>query len=321
MVADVQARSLRHHQPLHLLFHHPFLHLSLHRRHQSLHHELPILGRRCRRQNDSGSGIGNVGDSGKKQRGSMGNNLLLLVLLQQHPGGGVPLLRATYREVGVDLVVQSSVIQCILWFPILLFLLEFWRTTCSMSMSRDQQHCSIEITDAADDSNNRLPSSTLLSSNLGATMKKVGAKLSKNPNCYACALGFIWALLANRWHFKMPSIVEGSIQIMANAGGGASMFTLGLFMALQENLIACGMRLTIYGMFLRFVVGPITTAVGCLALGLRSHILGIAILQEIISPPHNTRATLSNVSQISSSINVLLVPPLVFPPLLFHSEK
>ncbi|KAL8466764.1 hypothetical protein ACS0TY_035713 [Phlomoides rotata] len=192
---------------------------------------------------------------------------------------GVPLLRATYREVGVDLVVQSSVIQCILWFPILLFLLEFWRTTCSMSMSRDQQHCSIEITDAADDSNNRLPSSTLLSSNLGATMKKVGAKLSKNPNCYACALGFIWALLANRWHFKMPSIVEGSIQIMANAGGGASMFTLGLFMALQENLIACGMRLTIYGMFLRFVVGPITTAVGCLALGLRSHILGIAILQ------------------------------------------
>lgn len=50
-------------------------------------------------------------------------------------------------------------------------------------------------------------------------------------------------------------------------------------MALQEKLIACGMRLTIYGMVLRFVGGPIFTAVGSLALGLRSNILHIAILQ------------------------------------------
>ncbi|KAL8459127.1 hypothetical protein ACS0TY_036553 [Phlomoides rotata] len=201
---------------------------------------------------------------------------------------GVPLLRAMYGEVGEDLVVQSSVIQALLWFPILLFLLEFWRTTSSMSRDQPQQHhCSIEITSAAvigngNDSNNMLPSSTLSSSNLGATMKKVGAKLGKNPNCYACALGLIWALLANRWDFEMPSILEGSIMIMAKAGSGVAMFTMGLFMALQDKLIACGMRLTIYGMVLRFVAGPITTAVGSLALGLRNNMLHIAILQAAL---------------------------------------
>ncbi|KAL8544719.1 hypothetical protein ACS0TY_005089 [Phlomoides rotata] len=136
---------------------------------------------------------------------------------------GVPLLRAMYGEVGEDLVVQSSVIQALLWFPILLFLLEFWRATDDDS--------SIEIPAAAHVSsasdNSSMPSLTLSSSsNLGATMKKVGAKLGKNPNCYASALGLIWALLANRWNFKMPSILEGSILIMAKAGSGVSMFTI-----------------------------------------------------------------------------------------------
>ncbi|KAL8557844.1 hypothetical protein ACS0TY_005081 [Phlomoides rotata] len=190
---------------------------------------------------------------------------------------GVPLLRAMYGEVGEDLVVQSSVIQALLWFPILLFLLEFWRATDD----DDEIPAAAHVSSASD--NSSMPSLTLSSSsNLGATMKKVGAKLGKNPNCYASALGLIWALLANRWNFKMPSILEGSILIMAKAGSGVSMFTIGTFMALQEKLIACGMRLAFYGMVLRFVGGPITTALGSLALGLRSNILSIAILQAAL---------------------------------------
>lgn len=40
---------------------------------------------------------------------------------------GVPLLKAMYGHAGEQLVIQSSVIQSLLWFPILLSLLEFRR--------------------------------------------------------------------------------------------------------------------------------------------------------------------------------------------------
>ncbi|KAI3459154.1 hypothetical protein Pfo_015817 [Paulownia fortunei] len=213
---------------------------------------------------------------------------------------GVPLLQAMYGAVGEDLVVQSSVIQSLLWFPTLLFMLEFWRA-CSIDSNINYdpgqqpqpQLSSIEIVAATsakhelqDHQNNTTSTASdsriSSSSNCGSTMKKVWAKLAKNPNCYACALGLIWALLAKRWDFKMPSIVEGSIMIMAKAGSGVAMFTMGLFMALQEKVIACGVRLTMYGMVLRFVGGPLTTAVGSLALGLRSNILRIAIIQAAL---------------------------------------
>ncbi|KAK4385737.1 putative auxin efflux carrier component 5b, partial [Sesamum angolense] len=84
------------------------------------------------------------------------------------------------------------------------------------------------------------------------------------------------------WDFEMPSIVDGSVMIMAKAGSGVAMFTMGLFMALQEKVIACGVRLTIYGMVLRFVSGPLTVAVGSLALGLRSNVLRIAVIQAAL---------------------------------------
>lgn len=32
-----------------------------------------------------------------------------------------------------------------------------------------------------------------------------------------------------RWHIVMPPIVEGSIQIMAKAGSGVAMFTMGTY--------------------------------------------------------------------------------------------
>lgn len=210
---------------------------------------------------------------------------------------GVPLLKAMYGAAGVDLVVQSSVIQSLIWFPVLLFMLEFWRTSCfddhdpgdedkpqSLSAKHENENNNIitvvvdgAVSIAAADSMTALPSSSF-----GATMKKVGWKLGKNPNCYACALGVIWALLAKRWEFEMPSIVEGSVLIMAKAGSGVAMFSMGLFMALQDKVIDCGARLTVYGMVLRFVGGPVATCVGSLALGLRSNTLRIAIIQAAL---------------------------------------
>ncbi|KAL7110035.1 hypothetical protein ACP275_06G212400 [Erythranthe tilingii] len=218
---------------------------------------------------------------------------------------GVPLLKAMYGALGEDLVVQSSVIQSLLWFPTLLFMLDFWRINNNDADADDHQQpgqtthhevqlCSIEITDAynntttstsankhedANGVNTRISSS---SNNFRITIKKVLAKLAKNPNLYACAIGLIWALLAKRWDLEMPSVVEGSILIMAKAGSGVAMFSMGLFMALQEKMIACGVRLTVYGMVLRFIGGPVTTLVGCLALGIRSRTLHIAIIQAAL---------------------------------------
>ncbi|CAI9767416.1 unnamed protein product [Fraxinus pennsylvanica] len=193
---------------------------------------------------------------------------------------GVPLLKAMYDEMGANLVIQSSVIQCLLWFPTLLFLLEFRRTRSDTSViSTVHELSSIEmgsnddiVEERMDSTASRTPPSFL------SLMKTVWSKLAKNPNSYACFIGIIWALLANRWHLQMPSILEGSILIMSRAGGGVAMFNMGLFMALQEKVIASGVRLTLLGMVLRFVVGPISMAIGCFALRLHIDVFRIAII-------------------------------------------
>lgn len=102
---------------------------------------------------------------------------------------GVPLLKAMYGAAGENLVVQSSVIQSLLWFPILLFMLEFWRASCPDEDYDEEKPQTIAVVGEA---------AAAPPSNLRSTMKKVGAKLGKNPNCYACALGVIWALVAKR---------------------------------------------------------------------------------------------------------------------------
>ncbi|KAL6570666.1 hypothetical protein OROGR_000216 [Orobanche gracilis] len=224
---------------------------------------------------------------------------------------GVPLLQAMYGAVGEDIVVQSFVIQSLLWFPILIFMLEIRRSSIKGDHQSQQQQCSIKMTAVTTDNDANVNnieheenqdnagtiriSSSSPQHGTGSTMMKVWAKLAKNPNCYASALGLIWALISKRWSIEMPSIVEGSVLIMANAGSGVAMFAmgsggvveppdseLGLFMALQKKVIACGMRLSLYGMLLRFVGGPITTTIGSLALGLRSNTLRIAIIQAAL---------------------------------------
>lgn len=117
---------------------------------------------------------------------------------------GVPLLKAMYGAAGEDLVVQSSVIQSLVWFPILLFMLEFWRASCSDDYDDavdEEKPKSLSI--EADSSDNTIAvvvagSAAAPPLNLRSTMKEVCAKLGKNPNCYACALGVIWALVAKR---------------------------------------------------------------------------------------------------------------------------
>ncbi|XVF41549.1 hypothetical protein PTKIN_Ptkin01aG0288200 [Pterospermum kingtungense] len=195
---------------------------------------------------------------------------------------GVPLMKAMYGQTGVDLVVQSFVVQSIVWIPMLLFALEFQRSSgVSIASSSattdhgDEQEKDVEGNITVDGVSSR-PSNFLY------LMKVVGMKLARNPNIYACVIGLAWAFVANRWHIGMPSIMEGSILIMSKAGIGTSMFTMGTFMARQEKLLACGKSLTIYGMVLRFIAGPAAMAIGAIAMGLHGQVLRIAIIQAAL---------------------------------------
>jgi len=51
----------------------------------------------------------------------------------------------------------------------------------------------------------------------------------------------------------MPAIIARSILILSDAGLGMAMFSLGLFMALQLRIIACGNKLAAFAMAVRFL--------------------------------------------------------------------
>lgn len=194
---------------------------------------------------------------------------------------GVPLIKAMYGPLGVDLVVQSSVVQAIIWLTLLLFVLEFRRTGTGISSNTTMGDSGvIEVEPGKDLETNEMVVSTRLS--FWSLMRKVWLKLAQNPNSYACIIGIVWAFIANRWHFEMPSIMEGSILIMSRAGTGTAMFSMGLFMAMQEKIIACGTTLTVFGMVLRFIAGPAAMAIGAIAVGLHGDILRIAIIQAAV---------------------------------------
>ncbi|KAL8155419.1 hypothetical protein AgCh_000707 [Apium graveolens] len=194
---------------------------------------------------------------------------------------GVPLMRAMYGALGEDLVVQSAVLQSIIWIMILLFMLEVRRAR------RDFDSVSaIEMSGKDLEGNHRVQEIdvSVVRPSAWAVMKTVLGKLAKNPNCYACIAGLAWAFLAARWHFDMPSIMEGSILIMSKAGTGTSMFCMasGLFMASNDKIIACGAKATMVGMILRFIAGPLSVGIACIAVGLRGDALRIAIVQSAL---------------------------------------
>ncbi|GKV40142.1 hypothetical protein SLEP1_g47810 [Rubroshorea leprosula] len=189
---------------------------------------------------------------------------------------GVPLMRAMYGPEAVDLVVQWSVVQAIIWLTILLFVLEFRRSGISVSSEKeDVGEGEKDLEGSKDVVAGSRPS-------FWALMKVVGLKMAVNPNSYACIVGLAWAFVAKRWHLKMPNIVEECILIMSRAGIGTAMFNMGIFMALQEKVVACGTSLTIFGMVLKFIAGPTAMAIGAIAVGLHDDVLRVAIIQAAL---------------------------------------
>ncbi|KAL3654478.1 Peptidyl-prolyl cis-trans isomerase pin4 [Castilleja foliolosa] len=110
----------------------------------------------------------------------------------------------------------------------------------------------------------------------------VWRKLIRNPNTYSSLIGVIWSLVSFRWNVHMPALLQGSIKILSDAGLGMAMFSLGLFMALQPKLIACGNTVASFAMVVRFLTGPAVMAAASIAVGLRGTLLHIAIVQAAL---------------------------------------
>ncbi|PHT67196.1 Auxin efflux carrier component 3 [Capsicum annuum] len=110
----------------------------------------------------------------------------------------------------------------------------------------------------------------------------VWRKLIRNPNTYSSLIGLTWSLVSFRWDVHMPKIIEKSISILSDAGLGMAMFSLGLFMALQPKIIACGNTVATFAMAVRFLTGPAVMAAASIAVGLRGTLLHVAIVQAAL---------------------------------------
>ncbi|KAG1363468.1 Auxin efflux carrier component 5 [Cocos nucifera] len=165
---------------------------------------------------------------------------------------GAPLLNEMYGRWAQDLVVQLSVVQAIVWLTLLLFVLELRKAgMCELAMvaatssgGEQQQVKDVEgnMTEVA------------IRPAFWSLMKTVWLKLALNPNSYASIVGITWAFVSNRWHFEMPSIMEGSVLIMSRAGTGLAMFSM----------------------------GPAAMAIGAITVGLRGDLLRVAIIQAAV---------------------------------------
>lgn len=63
--------------------------------------------------------------------------------------------------------------------------------------------------------------------------------------------------------------------------GLLNLVPVGLFMALQPKIIACGNSVATFAMAVRFLTGPAVMAAASIAVGLRGTLLHVAIVQVI----------------------------------------
>ncbi|XP_031475475.1 auxin efflux carrier component 5-like [Nymphaea colorata] len=195
---------------------------------------------------------------------------------------GVPLLRAMYGEEGLEIAVQAYMLQCIGWMMALLLVLEVRKATNRLQVSpRVVPHGDSHVV-SIDEDDGRKEGAESEGSLVLKVMKLAWLKVAVNPRTYASVFGLAWAFVSNRWHFGMPSLMEGSIKILSKAGSGMAMFSIGMFMALQEKLVACGPRLTLVAMVLKFIVGPAVMALSSIIVGLKGSVLCIAIVQAAL---------------------------------------
>ncbi|PSS26690.1 Auxin efflux carrier component like [Actinidia chinensis var. chinensis] len=136
----------------------------------------------------------------------------------------------------------------------------------------------------------------------------VWRKLIRNPNTYSSLIGLTWSLVCFRWNVKMPAIIEKSISILSDAGLGMAMFSLGLFMALQPRIIACGNSIATFAMAVRFLTGPAVMAAASIAVGLRGVLLHVAIVRLFMALQPRIIACGNSIATFAMAVRFLTGP-------------
>ncbi|KAG6715898.1 auxin efflux carrier component 8-like isoform X1 [Carya illinoinensis] len=202
---------------------------------------------------------------------------------------GLPLLTAMYGDEAAVLLSQIIVLQSLIWYNLLLFLFELSATKGAapvtpaleapveteipqQAQTKEEEEVKVEVA--------RIRTARKTKTML--ILLTVGKNFIRNPNTHATSIGLIWASIHYKWGITMPEIVEQSIIIISNGGIGMAMFSLGLFMASRVSIIACGKRMAVVAMGMKFLMGPALMALSSTAVGLRGKVFREAIVQAAL---------------------------------------
>nr|GFA13439.1 putative auxin efflux carrier [Tanacetum cinerariifolium] len=131
-----------------------------------------------------------------------------------------------------------------------------------------------------DGNTKQFPSATVM---IRLILRMVLRKVLRNPSTYASVIGISWSLVSFRLQVEMPKIIANSISLISDGGLGMAMFSVGLFMALQPKLIACGASKAMLAMIVKFLIGPFVIVITSLIVGIRGTLLQVSIVQASLS--------------------------------------
>jgi auxin efflux carrier family len=147
---------------------------------------------RCRRGGGGDDGKG--GGGGKDRAFSSCITGFSLAALNNTLVVGVPLLDAMYGKWARDLVVQISVVQIIVYFPLLLLAFEARRAWGAGKRPAAEEEEGAAGGDVAGSGGGETAARSFW-----PLVKAVWTKVAKNPNVYAGVLGVAWACVTNRF--------------------------------------------------------------------------------------------------------------------------
>ncbi|XP_068650660.1 auxin efflux carrier component 8 [Aristolochia californica] len=195
---------------------------------------------------------------------------------------GIPLLNAMYGDEAAKLLSQIVVLQSVIWYSLLLFLFEFRDAEATSASQHDETTAELEAQEGAQTQQQERGKITTTCLKTKLTLLMVWRKLIKNPNTYVTLAGLCSATICFRYGLKLPEVIDKSVSILADGGLGMAMFSLGLFMASQSKIVACGSRMAVLSMAIRFLLGPSMMAASSYAAGLKARALDIAIVQAAL---------------------------------------
>ncbi|CAK9325916.1 unnamed protein product [Citrullus colocynthis] len=104
-------------------------------------------------------------------------------------------------------------------------------------------------------------------------------KIRRNPITYSSLIGIIWSLISFKYDIKLPTLLQRCVLMLSDTGQALSMFSLGIFMASQPNIIACSMSEAASALLVRFLVSPMLIAAISKLVNLHGIALHTAIIQ------------------------------------------